>query len=98
MVSQGLDQTACVCRLIWAFVICTCPKDFFLMVWLSFVSDNSFLCFTALECAEGEMKCEVDKKCIPPDQICNRVYDCSDGRDEIECRKLFKCCYLYDNV
>ena len=35
------------------------------------------------------MKCEVDNKCIPRSQICNRVYDCSDGRDEFECCKIF---------
>ena len=39
------------------------------------------------------MKCEVDKKCIPANQICNRVYDCSDGRDEIECRKFLQGLY-----
>ncbi|XP_052285983.1 basement membrane-specific heparan sulfate proteoglycan core protein-like isoform X3 [Dreissena polymorpha] len=40
-----------------------------------------------LRCRSGEMECVVDNKCIPREQICNRVYDCSDTRDELNCSR-----------
>ncbi|XP_053380751.1 low-density lipoprotein receptor-related protein 1B-like isoform X2 [Mercenaria mercenaria] len=50
-----------------------------------------------LLCEADELKCVVDKKCLTADKICNRLLDCSDGRDEKSCdlsmcrRDQFQC-------
>lgn len=45
------------------------------------------------ECRDDQYQCR-NGQCISKDDRCNRRYDCADGSDEQECRKLHvSCCY-----
>ena len=39
------------------------------------------------ECRPGEFRCNDDQTCISRSKFCNRVRDCPDGSDEVDCRK-----------
>ena len=44
--------------------------------------------FCVLErCRSDEFQCRSDRSCINRDDYCNGVRDCSDGSDEVGCRK-----------
>ena len=44
--------------------------------------DAKYLFFSA--CLENEYRCG-DGKCIPPEYICDAVFQCEDHTDEINC-------------
>lgn len=45
-----------------------------------------FYCFTGARCLISEFECR-NKECIPKSFHCDSQSDCSDGSDEIGCRK-----------
>ena len=62
-----------------------------------FVSDA--WCFSA--CADDEFKCANTGRCIPTSSVCNRINDCSDHSDELNCSQSYSphvslriCCVL----
>lgn len=38
------------------------------------------------QCAENEFKCD-DNVCLSKEKVCDRVRDCRDGTDELDCRE-----------
>jgi len=40
-------------------------------------------------CRPGEFRCTDNQTCISRSKYCNRVRDCPDGSDEVDCRKCY---------
>ena len=72
-------------HLIWIYTVC---KSNFFHFWLFKIAHvaHALLLFSA-RCRADEFQCRGDRSCISRAGYCNGIRECSDGSDEVGCRK-----------